>query len=167
MKNIILIFLVFLMSCINDVNTTEGVTVGDPDVRTKVIVPFNGIFNLNQTKDITVAVVNVGAGDTNEPVLVMLTPLYGYTITFDPLQTTANNPNTLLSNVDFTVLPFGGNLLVYTNKVIPAGKALNLGFKITANLSGINQIVNVSAIPYTGGEINISNNVTKINIVSL
>jgi len=167
MKNILLIFLVFLFSCVDGINTTSEVTMGDPDIRTKILVPFNGIFNLNQTKDITVAVQNVGTGDTNEPVMVLFPSMYGYTVTFDTAQTTANNPAALLGNRDFTVLPFGGNLLVSTNEVIPAGKALNLGFKITADKSGVNQIVNISALPYTGGETIITNNVARINIVSL
>ncbi len=61
----------------------------------------------------------------------------------------------------------GSNVLVTTNTILEPGKTLLLTFKLTAKITLNNNISNVIAIPYTGGEVNLMNNSTKTNVTTL
>ena len=173
MRHLILILVLFLTSCINDVNSTSNVDTSYqivqsvPDIRVGQLVPFNGIFTLNQTKDISIKILNAGTVNTTENITIFYPSMYGYDISFNNTQTTTNNPVANIDNNLFTVIPMGGGILITTNTILEPGKVIIVTFKLKATKSLINNISNIIAIPYTGGEINLLNNSAKINITTL
>lgn len=132
-----------------------------------VITPFTPTFNLNEIKDLTVRVKNVGTLSTTGNTNIVLSSMDGYSINFDTTQTTAPTRSGITNNNLFVLSQIDNNILVSTNTILNPGEIIFATFKIEATTSGASNMVNTILLPANGGESNLANNTAQLAISTL
>ncbi|MBK7094708.1 MAG: HYR domain-containing protein [Saprospiraceae bacterium] len=143
---------------------------GNPDIRVRWHVPFNGTFIPGQTKDAVVRLNETGGHATNGTIQIFIPKIAGYILDFDETQTVATNPNVVVGNSTDGWTSFtypNGALLLTTNNSIPALSEFKVAIKLTANSSMNSSILKVILLPGSGGDVNVGNNSSNINITTL
>ena len=177
-STIILSLLLFVnVSCQKDIEPDYVINPKDyetvttaTDIRLQYKIPFNGVFNQGQTKDITLRIREVAGMSTSGQIVIIIPPKAGFTFSFDPTKTSGTNPVGPVDNGLFSSIGYPqGSLFIYTSSTIVANGEFKIAIDITASGtgSGINAIFNSILLPGSGGDsINI-NNEANINIVIL
>lgn len=140
------------------------------DIRVRWQVPFNGTFTPGQTKDAVIRLNEVGGIATNGIIQVFIPRISGYTLSFDPGQTNATNPNVPVGNSTdgWSVFTYpNGALLLSTSNSLPAGSEFKVAIKLTATSSMNSSILKAVLLPGSGGDTNAGNNTSNINITTL
>lgn len=140
------------------------------DIRVRWQVPFNGTFTPGQTKDAVIRLNEVGGIATSGIIQVFVPRISGYTLSFDPDQTNATNPNVPVGNSTdgWSVFTYpNGALLLSTINSIPANSEFKVAIKLTANSSMNSSILKAILLPGSGGDTNAGNNTSNINITTL
>ena len=139
------------------------------DIRVRWQTPFIGTFFTGQTRDAVIRLNEIAGIATSGAISVYVPPISGYSLAFDPNQTTATNPNVAVTNLSQSwssvTLPNGG-LVLTTNNSIPASSEFKVAIKLTANASMVTSILRAQLLPGSGGESNNSNNNASINITT-
>jgi hypothetical protein len=157
-------------TCTFTVTVNGTCTPPTPDIRVRWQTPFNGIFNPGQTKDAVVRLNEVNNIATSGTIQVFIPAVSGYTLSFDPSQTMATNPNVPVGNLTDGWSSFtypNGALLLTTSNTIPANGEFKVAIKLTAISSMTNSILRATLIPGSGGDNNAANNSANINVSTL
>lgn len=166
-----LLAILLLSSCIKeDVNTPPIIleTRSATDIKLQVLVPFNGQVDTFQNKDIVIRIKEIGGQPSNGEYCIIIPWEEGFLFSFNPSDTTATNPNSVVNNPEFDVLYYpDGTMFLYNNTQLQA----NTEKRIAVHIKGLNPLKTTKFHAYllvnSGGDSNIQNNVACMNITVL
>ena len=131
-----------------------------------VITPFNNVFTLNEVKDLTLRIRNIGTVDTVGSIEILFSEIPNYSISFDETQTVAPTRSRVTNNDLFTLSNVGNDLLISTSTVLTPNQIIFATFKIEALVSNVGGLVN-AVVSQLSNEIDTTNNTAQLSISTL
>jgi hypothetical protein len=160
-------------SCTFTVAVTGVCTPVAPNIRTRWSIPFNGLFTTNQTKDAVIRLNEIAGQPTSGAITITIPARAGYEYSFDPNQTTANNPNVSVINsdnsFDWSVSYSSSGAMTLTSDsgaVIPANGEVRIAIKVKATGGMSSTTLRANLAAGSGGDVTASNNNGSIGIIT-